>query len=46
MDGVIGSFEAGVLAEIGQRCVMTFNDLARQAFGDAGVNSLNQQLDE
>ena len=33
-----------MLAQIGQRRVLTFDDLAREAFGDAGVKSLNQQL--
>ncbi|WP_052249796.1 T6SS immunity protein Tdi1 domain-containing protein [Tateyamaria sp. ANG-S1] len=33
-----------MLAQIGQRRVMTFDDLARQAFGDASVESLNRQL--
>lgn len=33
-----------MLASIGQKQVLTFDDLARRAFGDAGVKSLNEQL--
>ena len=35
-----------MLAQIGQRHVLTFDDLARQVFGEAGAKDLNKQLDD
>ena len=35
-----------MLAQIGQRQVLTFDDLARQVFGEAGAKDLNKQLDD